>query len=404
MSLFKEKPRFFRYVIISIISGLLIGACSESSQEVPIEQNPKIESTRVDPNWNLAQLDSNVVEAKVSDPQGLENIDMVTVTIRNSAGTVLLEDFLYDDGSYFYPRSGDVIAGDGVYRNRFVASTEVDTLPGSYQVEINVWDRDGNKSDPAFTDILFGYSYPTEFLSISVPDTLKNGFVENFFYVTIAHEKGITAIEQIVYKLFRRGQSALLASHPLYNDGDFNNSGDWMAGDSIFSYRLNSAFAAGRLGWYDLQFESLDQFGRFDQTSRFPIYIENGVGEIVETTVPERMQRPAGAGVYNRELLTARVTDPQGLADVDSVYFFSRKPDGTFANNGLPILLRDNGKPFNINNPSEEVGDVLAGDGIFSFSLILFNDAQTGVYEFSFYMRDRVGNLTPVKLDSLEVF
>lgn len=404
MSLSEKKPKFFSSVILTIINGLLIGACSESGQEVPVEKNPVIETTRIDANWNLARLDSNVVEAKVSDPQGLEDIDMVTVTIRNSAGAVLLEDFLYDDGSYFYPRSGDVIAGDGVYRNRFVAATEVDTLPGSYQVAINAWDRDGNKAEPAYADILLGYSYPTEFVSVSVPDTLKNGFAEDFFYVTVTHEKGIAAIEQIVYKLFRSGQSALLASQALFNDGDYDNSGDWMAGDSIFSYRLNSSFAAGRLGWYDLQFESLDQFGRIDQSPRFAIYIENGVGEIVETMVPERMQRPAAAGTYNRELLTARVSDPQGLSDVDSVYFFSRKPDGTFANNGLPILLRDNGKPFNINNPSEEVGDALAGDGIFSFSLILYNDAQTGIYEFSFYMRDRVGNLTPVKLDSLEVF
>ena len=115
------------------------------------------------------------------------------------------------------------------------------------------------------------------------------------------------------------------------------------------------------------------------------------------------MEKPIFSG-YNRELITASVTDPQGLTDVDSVYFYSQKPDGTLANSGDPILLVDNGKPFSAENPAEETGDEVAGDGIFSFSLLLDNTIDKGMFIFSFYMRDKVGNLSVVKKDSVEVY
>ena len=75
----------------------------------------------------------------------------------------------------------------------------------------------------------------------------------------------------------------------------------------------------------------------------------------------------------------------------------------TYANNGLPILLLDNGLPFNQNNPGVEVGDVQAGDGIYSFTLILDPSAQIGTYRFSFYVRDRAGNLSAENITELQV-
>jgi hypothetical protein len=96
--------------------------------------------------------------------------------------------------------------------------------------------------------------------------------------------------------------------------------------------------------------------------------------------------------------MTAEITDPEGLADVDSVYFFSKKPDSTFANNGQPFVLVDNGIAFNPNNPLIETGDGTSGDGIYSLSLLVYNGSIPGDYTFSFYIRDKAGNLTgPVK-------
>jgi hypothetical protein len=54
----------------------------------------------------------------------------------------------------------------------------------------------------------------------------------------------------------------------------------------------------------------------------------------------------------------------------------------------------DNGLPFNINTWWNEAGDVQAGDGIYSYALIVRNDFIPGVYHFSFFVRDKAGNLT----------
>jgi len=88
---------------------------------------------------------------------------------------------------------------------------------------------------------------------------------------------------------------------------------------------------------------------------------------------------------------------------VDSVYFYSKKPDGSLANEGRPLVMVDNGKPFNINDPWQQAGDEQAGDGIYSLTILIDNSAQPGRYIFTFYMRDKAGNLSNSMVDSIEV-
>jgi len=91
--------------------------------------------------------------------------------------------------------------------------------------------------------------------------------------------------------------------------------------------------------------------------------------------------------------MSVEVADAQGLADIDSVYFYSLRPDSTWANNGIPLLLVDNGLQFDPGNPIIETGDEEAGDGKYSFSLIVESDFELGTYTFFIYIRDKAGNL-----------
>ncbi len=129
----------------------------------------------------------------------------------------------------------------------------------------------------------------------------------------------------------------------------------------------------------------------------------NSPGKILWVEVPDSMQIPP-EGKFRKALVKAAVEDPDGLSDVDSVYFYSRKPDGTLANKGLPLLMVDNGKPFNINNPWVEAGDEKAGDGIYSLTILIDNSAPVGKFYFTFYMRDKAGHLSPSVIDSVEVY
>lgn len=127
----------------------------------------------------------------------------------------------------------------------------------------------------------------------------------------------------------------------------------------------------------------------------------DSTGEITQTEVPDSMEIPTQAGTYNRELVKAWVSDPDGLDDVKSVYFYSRKPDGTLANDGDSLSMVDNGKSFSYSNPWVEAGDEQAGDGIYSLSILMFIDTQPGKYVFTFYMEDKGGNLSEAVKDSV---
>lgn len=106
-------------------------------------------------------------------------------------------------------------------------------------------------------------------------------------------------------------------------------------------------------------------------------------GRILWVDVPDSIAIPP-AGYFNKALVTAAVQDSNGLDDVDSVYFYSKKPDGTMANNGRPLVMVDNGKPFNISDPWEQAGDEQAGDGIFSLTILIDNSGPGRALLFYF--------------------
>ncbi len=140
-----------------------------------------------------------------------------------------------------------------------------------------------------------------------------------------------------------------------------------------------------------------------DDNGTNPTEKNKGAGKILWVEVPDSIQIPP-EGTFRKALVKAAVEDPDGLQDVDSVYFYSRKPDGTLANNGKPLPMVDNGKPFNINNPWVDAGDEKAGDGIYSLTILIDNSALTGKFYFTFYMRDKAGNLSDSVIDSVEVY
>ena len=83
-------------------------------------------------------------------------------------------------------------------------------------------------------------------------------------------------------------------------------------------------------------------------------------------------------------LIYLTASDPQGLDDLDSVFFTVERPDGT--SNGVTFYMFDDG---------ENGGDPVAGDGIYVQGIQSPTDQnQTGDYKFYFQARDTDGNLS----------
>jgi len=200
-----------------------------------------------------------------------------------------------------------------------------------------------------------------------------------------------------VYFYSRNPDGSLGNNGSAYEMYDGGSLGDETAGDGIYTRRVIFSGTAP-LGVYEFSFFLIDKAGNVsprvsDSLKLYKTSVEpnKGPGTILETHMPDSMQIPITS---ETALIEALVEDPDGLDDVASVYFYSRKPDGSLANGGEPFYMVDDGTQ----------GDITAGDGTYSMTIMITNSAQAGTYIFTFYMRDRSGNLSESKTDSIKVY
>ncbi len=103
---------------------------------------------------------------------------------------------------------------------------------------------------------------------------------------------------------------------------------------------------------------------------------------IEEVLVPDTLRRPPHGAPPVTFRVVARVSDPDGLANILRVEL---RVAG-----GAPILLCDDGGKSSCGGvPSS--GDEVAGDGRFTITLALSSDNAPGVYPFVFQAIDRTG-------------
>ena len=106
------------------------------------------------------------------------------------------------------------------------------------------------------------------------------------------------------------------------------------------------------------------------------------------------------------DTLTLEVSHPNGLDEIRDVSMMSLKPDGTYANEGQPIPLYDDGGTevfYSFGGIDFTSGDSLANDGVYSLLLALAPNNLSGVYLWTFNARTWLGiEATPVQ-DSIIV-
>jgi hypothetical protein len=362
---------------------------------------PVITQVKLPANWSTHSSSLYKTEVWVKDPQGPGNLTGVYLTVHEKSGDKeVFSDSLYDDGAHLNPKDGDVLASDGVYSNRFQA---IDVIKNSEQTEFIfrflAFDQQNNISQKWENIVTFSPNSPPEILHIFAPDSLSYIDENIIFSITVYDIDGINDINQAYFESEDPQRGITLFEKGLYNDGDFENNGDLVAGDSIFSTRIMTNFLVGKKGSYNLIFhiEDISEEENLNE-AKHPIYIENYESQFTGMNIPDTIQIPISPEDFNRETMWMEVSDPEGLADIDSVYFFSLKPDSTFANSGQPFVMVDNGLPYNPVNPLIETGDTVADDGRFTLSLLVYGGSIQGTYTFSFYIRDWAGNLTgPMK-------
>ena len=387
----------YRSLLIVIAFLFFFFACSKESNPVTTEENPVITKITMNDQWNPRSTSPYQIEVQVNDPQGLTDISEVIVHVRSdSGGSVIYNDLLYDDGAYYHPGDGDLIAGDGVFSNRFLPTEIVTPVqPGMYYFSFTASDKQQHESNTAEKLVSFGENSAPYIELIDCPDSVSAATGEIVLQVTVVDSDGVENIKKVWFESRKQGTASTKYEGELYDDGEVEH-GDTIAGDAIFSIKLGIPFIIGKKGEYDLLFHAEDFADEMNTIiPEKKINIINLAPLYGDLNLAEYMNAPVEAGKYNFYPITLQVNDPEGLEDIKDVYFYSKKPDGSYGNNGQPIMLRDNGLPFNFDDKTgNEVGDEIANDGIFTFTIPVASNTPQGSYTFSFYISDKAENVT----------
>ncbi len=375
--------------LVLLLLLLAASSCRDAVNERETGK-PDIKSVRMPSSWNTNSAEKVTVELRGEHGDGPSYLTEARFRVYDSDNNQVFEGELLDDGGYL-SASGDVLAGDGVFRNRFLPGT-ITSGTGVYRFEFNLSDQNGTVVEKEIDQVRFAFDRAPAVIAFTMPSVLPSGFESALITARVTDPDSQEEIERVTLDILKNDVSVL-------NEPYILNA----AGDSLFTLRVDSTFAAGLQGSYLFSLNATDRFGVSGTPFTQWVLVENEGGHITGVDMPDQVQRPATSADLTVVPIYATVVDPQGNGDIDSVYFYAKKPDGTFSNNGNPFLMVDNGRPFNPDNPFVEAGDAEANDGTYTLMTLISGSADAGTYIFTFYMRDKLNHLAPVYTDSIEV-
>lgn len=230
---------------------------------------------------------------------------------------------------------------------------------------------------------------------ITAPEYIVFQETDSSFVASIMIDN-TNVISEVWFDLLNSNASETIINNILmYDDGNRINNGDQFAGDNIYSGKtyLGKSKPSGK---YLLQFFVKDNVNNTDENTRTVGFhqLEFNNGENSTAPILSDLVMPDSVNRGEDFIFTVKVTDQNGLNDVDQVYFRFIRPDKTSSGT---ILMYDDG---NLN-----FGDAVSGDGIYSFKNS-FSDgtplpdetpnpaAQTGEWTFIFRAEDKSGLLS----------
>ena len=312
----------------------------------------------------------------VSDPQGLDDINKVFFTIENPDNSLRPDtSLMHDDGL-----DGDITNVDCIY-SFGVTSSNTPQEPGEYIYHFKALDN-GDLYSETIDHLITIDESPNPYVYDAVtPAYIQNGFPDTLgFYISVSDPQGLDDVD-IVYFVIERPDSSLDPDTAFMTDDGLGV--DSLSGDGVFSYGMAGPIEFSQTGDFIFRFGAIDLDGHMsnaieetfliDNTAHPNPYVYNLIG-------PDSLLRGSSLPVY----YFLDVWDPQGIDDIDSVYYWVRRPDGT--SNGNHYTMYDDGELL-------DHGDSTAGDGIYSAgSQAPGLDNRSGNYTFYFTAWDNEGN------------
>lgn len=238
-------------------------------------------------------------------------------------------------------------------------------------------------------------------VAISAPTAFSTNSSDSVITTSVELQK-VTTINAVWCSVKLNNGSEIKYSHVnLLDSGDLPNNGDQKKDDGIFSgkFVMSKKYSNGQ---YQIEYFVEDNVrispSNVQKVGTSTFIFDNGQTNFAP--VLSNLVIPTSVNRGDNFTFTIKAEDPNGLSDIAQVYFKLIRPDGTIAtpgqqdNNGSgSFLMHDDG--------NTNYGDVLAGDGIYSFKNSFGSTSQTGSWKFEFQAKDKG---TPFKLSNTITF
>jgi hypothetical protein len=390
-------------LLIPAVSFFVLAGCSQNDDDnSPVNPPGQIEVQWQSTLPNLVYQSAGYYPVRVivsgANP---EEIDSVRAVISDSSGIFSTSFKLYDDAGAFLhddaldycsPYSGDLVARNGVYSRQ--VNSRFAPQSGFYFLSVAVF-LNGTTAVSRLDTVAVFPSSPPQLSDLTLPDSLLSGFAPLQIRVQAIDPDPLESDSIVSVEMQLYSPAGLPLDSPVALV---------KVGAGYYGTQLAADFSAGKpSGDYTFTFRARDSFNVPSDSLGKVVFLQNLPPGLSDRQYPDTLTIPVNPP-YFELLISIKAWDEQTSADLKSVYLYSRKPDGSMANNGLPIPMEDNGLPFDpIRWDQGYLGDLVAGDSIFSTTAVLYDTSQTGTYTFTFMAEDFAGNSSAPYIDSLVV-
>jgi hypothetical protein len=211
-----------------------------------------------------------LLEVKVIDPNGPEDIEEVNFEIFDSEGNKILSDStngiskfkMFDDG-----KSGDKISKDGIYSSNFAFDKNLDL--GTWKFIFYSVDSENSISDTLEAEITTIENFTPSISNLVMPQEVeRDAFFP--FSIDVEDPNGLTDIDSVHYQLFDPSGNLIsnsenISKFPMFDDGDTNINGDETEGDGTYTVVLRFPESVETGDW-EFRFNAVDKAGQVSNT------------------------------------------------------------------------------------------------------------------------------------------
>ncbi len=372
--------KIFLVLIIPLL--FLVLNCDDDNPVAPKGTIPILSNITAPDSLYFISEKTYTISVHVDDPQGIEDIAVVTCSFFNTGSQSPIKiDTLVDDET-----NGDIVLNDGTF-TKIITTDFAQGQAGEYSLVFQAIDGSNNTSETLSHELTLKdgeENIGSININVSLPLTLDLKDINNYTHlITVQADdaQNQDKIEFILMQVFSPTSVDTIFQDSLVDNGQ---EADLTADDGIFSGLFDITSVNNEVGKFSFRIQADDIDGIAGPAVVKTVDVirsDNDPPVIYELSAPDTMKLVPASNVV--DTIRIKVKDEQELDDVLAVRFYSFNPQGIETSNS-PTSMADDGI-------ISSHGDVEANDGIYSVIIILPFNVLPGDYKFVFEAEDKSG-------------